>query len=496
MSNNAFSLFYPDVIDKEYLSELYKNIKDKSVIVYGAGIYGWTIRSNLCDLGNDITCFCDRDPLKQSFEYFGKTVTPPEKLSDIITENTVVIIALGPQLAADFGKIKDSLAALGVSENIIFALRYKKADRPIPVPINPQSNDTADFDKPLLPETFYKPCAILQNDKVGVFMKVYRASAVYIIRAVRSILEQSYKNLKLTIAANDCLPETLELLRKLAATDKRIDLIENPHNTWAVWEPETAAVYAKIAERFTSEGDYFCIIDNDDYYYPDFIEKTVEVIRREGADVVEAGAAVYSEDGPKTVFSYVSPQSEINFEGKKVVSDYLLRYSIFNNAMWSKLYTKKAMDLHFKYITGGDDGKGSAVTPENIWVDDYLYTVHLFVQQKKVSIIPDPMYFWTWHKSSFLTSQRIQDCFFTYAGLKPFIYDYLRGYNEKDDIWDFIIHHMGFYQGINQIEKAACEYPEETKKALNNIREYVNINFSGKPRKAANKRIDDMLRGL
>jgi glycosyltransferase involved in cell wall biosynthesis len=493
MSNNSYTLFYPRFPDTEKAQTLCESILDKSVIIYGIDLYGLAFMGNLADMGKEIECFCDPNPLKQSFNYFGRSVISPKQLPERINENTAVVIALLPQAVPNTETVRKELIARGIPDNQIFELEFSENEIVIPVPVNPKSNDIADFDKPLLPETFYKPCAILQTDKVGVFMKVYRASAVYIIRAIRSVLEQSYKNIKLTIAANDCLPETLELLRKFAETDNRIDLIENPHNTWAVWEAETAAVYKNITDRFLSDGEYFCLLDNDDYYKPDFIERTVEIIRREGSDVVEAGAYAYREEGIEGLYSFVMPFCEKSLSGKEGIGQYLSQYGVHNTVMWGKLWTKNAMQLHFDFVTNG--GKGSIITPETIWTDDYIYINHLFPQLKKITIIPDNMYFWTRRSASFTGSPDISSCFFSYAILKPYICEYLHDFPEKDPLWDYLIYHMGFYLGVNLLLKQAATKPA-LKNALLKIKDYADNNFGEAQKVAADRRIDELIEGL
>jgi glycosyltransferase involved in cell wall biosynthesis len=491
MKNNTFENFYPRVLNIAKAKMLCDSLLEKSVVIYGSTEYGTAVRNYFITAGKDIVCFCDRDETKQAFESFGKDVISPEELPGVLTENSAVLIAA--QLGHTQAAIKESLIRLGIPKNIIYSLEFESAKRPIPVPARADSRDISDFDKPLLCEKFYKPCAIPQTDKVGVFMKVYRPPIQYLIRAIQSVREQSYRNLKLTVAANDCLPETLELLYKYAEIDDRIEIINNPHNTWAVWEPETAAIYAKIAEHFTSEGDYFCTIDNDDYYAPDFLERTVEVMRRERPDVVGAGAHTYFEDGSESICSFVVPFTEKTFAGKEAIGKYLWLYGVHNVIIWGKLYTKKAMDLHFKFATGGDDGKGSVITPDNIWRDDRLYINHLIPLLEKVSVIPDEMYFWTRHKASFLTKLPLSTHFFGYAILKPYIYEYLKDFPEKDDIWDYMICILGFWHGVNQIEEYTGEAPNEVEAALLKIREYINENFSGKALSGANKRIDDII---
>jgi glycosyltransferase involved in cell wall biosynthesis len=495
MRNENFSKFYPELLDTAAAQALCETLKNSDIYVWGIDIYGLAFLSNFRDQGSDIVCFVDPNPLKQAFDYFGKKVISPEDLPKKIRENTgncAVVIALPPNSTPGDNEAKNSLIAAGVPEKIICSLTFNKAIRPIPVPKNPENTDISDFDKLLLPSEFYTPCSIFEKEKIGVLMKVYRAPPQYIIRAVQSLREQSYKNIKITLLANDCLPETLTLLRAYRDLDNRIELIENPHNTWAIWEKENAAIYKKNIDRFLSDGDFFFLCDNDDYYAPDFLEKTIAVMRREDADFVGASAYVYREAGPTGLYSFVPPFSRKNFSGTVQIGNYLAEYGIQSPVIWGKLWSKKTIRSHFDFVLNGD-GDSTIITPETIWTDDYIYINHLIPTLKKIAINPDLCYFWTRRGSSYTGNPDISSCFFSYAVLLPIVSNYLDNIAQKNDIMDYLLCHMGFYLGINLLERQIKSKPQEVKTALLKIKNYAAKNCNKEIIDAVKIKIDELL---
>jgi glycosyltransferase involved in cell wall biosynthesis len=492
--NENFTEFYPEVLDFKAAESLVKTLKNRDIYVWGIDIYGIAFLSNVLDAGGDIVCFVDPNPLKQSFNYFGKEVISPEKLPELISANNnnpAIIIALQPHIKPNAEEIKNSLIAAGISENIIYSLEFIKAKRPIPVPINADDCDFSDFDKPLLKSDYYKPCTISQEDKIGVLIKVYRAPPQYIIRAVNSLREQSYGNIKITLLANDCTAETLALIRSFRDIDARIDLIENPHNTWTIWKPETAAIYKEITDKFLGDCDYHFFCDNDDYYAPDFLEKTVAEMRKTQADVICTGSYVYREEGPSGLYSFVPAFCKKYFSHYEI-GKYLSEYGIHSPVMWGKLWTKKAVSLHFDFVFCGEDGCGTVITPETIWTDDYIYINHLFPELDKVAVIPDICYFWTRRSSSFTGNPDISSCFFSYTALFPFIDKYLESFSEKDEIKNYILYHCAFYLGTNVLLKRKITNNEDIASALERIKQYVEENFPSRQKIAALRRIKEI----
>lgn len=104
---------------------------------------------------------------------------------------------------------------------------------------------------------------------VSVIIPCYNAEK-YVEQAVRSIMEQSYKNLEILITDDCSTDNTLTILQKLANEDSRIKIFQNETNQRIV---KTLNALIK-----NSHGKYIARMDADDISLPERIEKQVELL--------------------------------------------------------------------------------------------------------------------------------------------------------------------------------------------------------------------------
>ncbi|MCH4826787.1 glycosyltransferase family 2 protein [Planococcus halocryophilus] len=121
---------------------------------------------------------------------------------------------------------------------------------------------------------------------VSVLIPVYNVEN-YIVEAVESILNQTYKNIEI-IAVDDCSNDnTYELLHELQKRDNRIKIYKNSENM-------------KIVETLNfafrqSQGEYICRMDGDDISDLERIEKKLHFLK-ENPEFSLVGCSVKSID--------------------------------------------------------------------------------------------------------------------------------------------------------------------------------------------------------
>ncbi len=121
------------------------------------------------------------------------------------------------------------------------------------------------------------------NDKESVLVSVviptYSRSDT-LERAINCILEQTYRNLDI-IVVDDNSPESMyrlltgQIMQKYAA-DPRIRYIQNPQNLGGAGARNVGIEAAK--------GEYIAFLDDDDEYYPEKIQKQLEVFQNNNSD--------------------------------------------------------------------------------------------------------------------------------------------------------------------------------------------------------------------
>lgn len=104
---------------------------------------------------------------------------------------------------------------------------------------------------------------------VSIIIPVYNAEK-YITETIQSVLASTYTDIEVVCMDDGSTDHSLDLLRQMATTDKRIVVL---HQTNAgVCRARNAAIEA-------SQGEYILPVDADDILLPQFIADAVEVLR-------------------------------------------------------------------------------------------------------------------------------------------------------------------------------------------------------------------------
>ena len=118
--------------------------------------------------------------------------------------------------------------------------------------------------------------------KVSVVMAVYNAER-FLERAVRSILDQTFKDLELICVNDGSTDGSLAILERLAADDSRVRIITQENGGEGT---------ARVTGFEAVQGEWLYSIDSDDYALPTLIERCLIVGETERADMVICGAGM------------------------------------------------------------------------------------------------------------------------------------------------------------------------------------------------------------
>jgi teichuronic acid biosynthesis glycosyltransferase TuaG len=118
-------------------------------------------------------------------------------------------------------------------------------------------------------------------------------------RAILSVINQSYGNWELIII-DDCSTEEYHYKCTNSEIEKRVTLIRNPNNLGPGLSRQTGLDLAR--------GDYVCFLDSDDYYAPEFIERSV-LVHKENQGIIASYTTSYYIDSQQ-----VRNRSDASFE--------------------------------------------------------------------------------------------------------------------------------------------------------------------------------------
>lgn len=168
---------------------------------------------------------------------------------------------------------------------------------------------------------------------ISIIMAAYNAEKT-IGFAVESVLRQTYKNFELLVI-NDCSTDgTEKIVKEYASKDNRVKLITNPENL--------GVSLTRLEGLKQAKGNWIAILDSDDAWMPEKLEKQISLQKRLNADVVFTAVTYIASDGKSLNWVLNVPES-VNY--KK-----LLKQNIITN---SSAITKK--DLFEQYYAIGDD---------------------------------------------------------------------------------------------------------------------------------------------
>lgn len=163
--------------------------------------------------------------------------------------------------------------------------------------------------------------------KVSVIMPVYNAEK-YIVKAISSILEQSYENFELIIIDDCSTDNSMKLVNEFK--DNRLRIIHNPRNK--------GIAYSRNRGFDESQGEYIAIMDNDDIAIADRLEKQVLFLNENGnIDVVGGALQVINEQDE------IQTSKSTPLYNPKYIKAHLMFYNAIANgsATFRKIFVNK-----------------------------------------------------------------------------------------------------------------------------------------------------------
>lgn len=174
--------------------------------------------------------------------------------------------------------------------------------------------------------------------KISIVMTAYNMEQ-YIEEAMRSCLNQTYKDIELIVVEDCSTDNTLSVVEKVAKEDSRVVIVKHATNL--------GAGMGRRDGINAATGEYFITIDADDWIDEDFIEALVIKAKDTGADVVSGGITVERGNGywEKTCYGDVTTtgiDKVKKFWGEKIV--------FMNNKIVRTSFRDKIQYCHRRFI--------------------------------------------------------------------------------------------------------------------------------------------------
>ncbi|MFG6339750.1 MAG: glycosyltransferase [Lachnospiraceae bacterium] len=170
-----------------------------------------------------------------------------------------------------------------------------------------------------------------QTELLSVIVAAYNIEA-YIERGVRSVCEQTYRNLEIIVVDDGSVDATGRILDELAENDSRIRVIH---------EENGGLAHARNTGIAAAQGSYIGFVDGDDWIDPDMYEKLFSALKDKRADIAVCRYRQVS----RTRTLDESVDRAVLFEGQEALAVYVEEREEFSiqNAAWNKLYRKELL---------------------------------------------------------------------------------------------------------------------------------------------------------
>lgn len=278
-------------------------------------------------------------------------------------------------------------------------------------------------------------------EKIDILMATYNGEK-YLKQQIDSILSQTYSNFNLIISDDASTDNTFKILEEYQIKDKRIMVFRQNKNLGVI------SNFEFLLKQVTNQC--FMFSDQDDIWENDKIEKTIERLKKEEADLI--------------------------YTDLKVVDENL---NVISNSYWKlKGFTKKIFKYNnFESLYLNNYITGCTIMCKSKWIEEILplpktskflihdYWLSLIVSMNgKISYINNPLIKYRQHKENSIGSKRKVDEIKEFEEIRKLFITV-----KKEHFKIFIDNSTKFDEKYQKINEQSLKYFEllETKKYIN-----------------------------
>ena len=218
--------------------------------------------------------------------------------------------------------------------------------------------------------------------RLAVIIPAYNAGQ-YIEKAVRSILSQSFSDLRLIVVDDGSADDTAAILRRIQEEDDRLRPISIPNGG-------PARARNRGLDAVEPGTEYVMFADADDELLPDAVEYAMA--GAQGADLVFFGFTIVNPDG--SCRDYCEPEQLLARSDLGTAFGRLYKSNLFNQ-VWGKLFRAELIrETRF---------------PDYRWGEDRLFIFRCLEKSGSVKVLPACKYRYIMHPGESLITRFCMD---------------------------------------------------------------------------------------
>ncbi len=171
---------------------------------------------------------------------------------------------------------------------------------------------------------------MIMEEQIDILLATYNGEK-YLEEQIDSILNQTYKNIKLIISDDCSTDNTIDILKKYESEDSRVKVYIQEENLGVV----------KNIEYLLSrvESPYYMLADQDDYWMSEKVEKSLNALKDSKTDLVFGDLEVVDEN-LNTIYTSFNDYMLLTRKIKKYIDSYKVNY-LYNCVTGCTILAKK-----------------------------------------------------------------------------------------------------------------------------------------------------------
>lgn len=170
-----------------------------------------------------------------------------------------------------------------------------------------------------------------ENPKISVLVPMYNAEKT-IVRCIKSIIKQSYKNLEIVLLDDGSKDNTYSLVKPFADKDNRIKLLQKEN------EKSISKTRNYLLNNYSS--DYVVWVDSDDVLHKKYVQTLVKIITSTDADLGICGFNLMFANF--MLFRPLISKTKI-FEGSEIHTNIILNHRV-GFMLWNKIFKRELLE--------------------------------------------------------------------------------------------------------------------------------------------------------
>ena len=225
---------------------------------------------------------------------------------------------------------------------------------------------------------------------ISIIVPVYNVEK-YLERCVESLVNQTYQDIEIILVDDKSTDSSGELCDELSKSDSRIKVIHKEINE--------GLGFARNTGIENASGDFFILIDSDDYIDLTTCKTALDYLESNNADIC---CYMWADVFKNTVQNRRIIESPIVFEGEKLSQEFLANCLAPDESSNDGEYGISACMALYKTELVKNNGV-RFVSEREYMNEDMIFRIELCKHIKKAVVIPDNLYYY-FHNSGTLTT--------------------------------------------------------------------------------------------